>query len=59
MPGKASAQDSKEEILGVSKITSKGQVTIPIDVRTEFVLGVGDRLLFVRRGNELLVKKSK
>ncbi len=59
MPGKAPAQEPREEVLGVGKITAKGQITVPIDVRTEFSFNLGDRLLFVKRGEELVVKKSK
>ncbi len=36
-----------------------GQVTVPIDVRREFSMKLGDRLVFVKRGAELLVRKSK
>lgn len=36
-----------------------GQVTVPIDVRREFSMNLGDRLVFVKRGAELLVRKSK
>ncbi len=48
-----------EEVLGVGKITAKGQITVPIDVRTEFRFNLGDRLIFIKRGNELIVRKSK
>jgi len=50
---------TKEEILGVSKITSKGQITVPIDVRESFGLELGDRLVFVKTGDVLIVRKSK
>lgn len=59
MRSKESSKDPGEEVLGVSKITVKGQVTVPIDVRQEFSLDLGDRLVFVKRGAELLVRKSK
>ena len=52
-------QVTKEEILGVSKITSKGQITVPIDVRESFGFELGDRLVFVKTGDVLVVRKSK
>ena len=51
--------EQKEEILGVAKLTSKGQITIPQDVRVAFDLKIGDRLLFVKRGEQLVIKMSK
>ena len=51
--------EQKDEILGVAKITSKGQVTIPQDVREVFDLQLGDRLVFLKQGVQLVVKKSK
>ena len=51
--------EQKEEILGISKITSKGQITVPQDVREAFGFEVGERLVFLRRGDQLIVRKSK
>jgi len=48
-----------EEILGMAKISTKAQVTIPVDVRKTFDLEIGDKLLFVKKASELLVRKSK
>ncbi len=59
MKSKESGRDPREEVLGTSKITAMGQVTVPIDVRREFNFNLGDRLVFVKRGAELLVRKSK
>jgi antitoxin PrlF len=39
-----------------STITSKGQVTIPKQIRDELDLREGDRVFFVRRGNEITLK---
>ena len=35
-------------VMNVAKVTSKGQVTIPADVRAAVGVGEGDKLLFVR-----------
>ncbi len=32
-----------------AKITSKGQITIPVEIRQEMGVGAGDRLAFERR----------
>ena len=37
-------------------ITSKGQVTIPVEVRKRFGLKEGERIVFTERNGELLVK---
>jgi AbrB family looped-hinge helix DNA binding protein len=36
-----------------SKVTSKGQITIPIKVRRRLAIGVGTRLSLMIRGDEL------
>ncbi len=59
MRTKETGRGSGEEVLGITKITAMGQVTVPIDVRREFNFNLGDRLVFVKRGAELLVRKSK
>ncbi len=51
--------EQKEELLGLAKITSKGQITIPQDVREAFAFGFGDRIVFVRKGDQLIVRKTK
>jgi AbrB family looped-hinge helix DNA binding protein len=48
-----------EEILGIAKISTKAQVTIPVDARKTFELEIGDKLLFVKKAGELLIRKSK
>jgi len=48
----------KREILGLSKITYKFQVTIPKKVREEFNLKEGDRIVFLKDGNKLIIIKS-
>lgn len=38
-----------------AKITSKGQITVPNQVRRALGVGVGDRLAFEERGGEMRV----
>ena len=50
----------KEEgkTLGVAKISTKAQVTIPEGAREAFALKIGDYLAFIKKGNELIVRKA-
>jgi antitoxin PrlF len=41
--------------MNAATITSKGQVTIPINVRTAFNLSPGDKLIFVPEGDRIIV----
>ncbi len=44
--------------LGATKLSTKGQVTIPADARRIFDLKTGDLLLFVEKDGELVLKKA-
>lgn len=48
----------KKEILGMSKITYKYQITIPKKVREKHGLKEGDTILFVEEGDRLYIKTS-
>ena len=48
----------KREILGVSKITYKFQVTIPKRVRERFNLREGDHIVFIEEDGKLVIVKS-
>ncbi len=37
----------------VAKVTSKGQVTLPVSIRKKLGLGKGSRLLFLEEGQEV------
>jgi antitoxin PrlF len=43
----------------LTKVTSKGQVTIPKAVRERFDIEAGDYLLFDPQGDELIVRKGQ
>lgn len=42
----------------IAKITSKGQVTIPIDIRKSMNLEAGDKIIFVQDGEKYYVVKA-
>lgn len=48
----------KKEILGMSKITYKYQITVPKKVREEYDFEEGDTILFVKEGDSLKIKTS-
>jgi len=48
----------KEETLGLAKLSTKAQVTIPQDAREAFGLEIGDKLLFVKKDGELIIRKA-
>ncbi|MFB6212194.1 MAG: AbrB/MazE/SpoVT family DNA-binding domain-containing protein [Candidatus Magasanikbacteria bacterium] len=40
----------------VSKVTKKGQVTIPVDMREELGLNSGQKVFFIRKGSKLEIE---
>ena len=42
-----------------AKITSKGQITVPLKVRTALGVKEGDKLVFEEHGGEMVVKPEK
>lgn len=60
MGRKASGPGPKrEELLDMAKVTSKGQVVIPLEARRAFNINPGDRVLFIRKDGELIVRKAQ
>lgn len=51
-------RDSKKEILGMTTITYKFQVTIPKKVREKHSLKEGDTLMFIEEDDRIYVTKS-
>lgn len=47
-----------EKILGMAKVSTKGQTTIPSPVRERFKIKIGDNVLFVDKDGELVVRKA-
>ena len=54
-----SLADGNNMFLKMSKITSKGQVTIPVEVRRALGLDVGDTTLFEKIDGNIVIKKNK
>ncbi|WP_019498973.1 AbrB/MazE/SpoVT family DNA-binding domain-containing protein [Pseudanabaena sp. PCC 6802] len=46
-------------LMNVSKVGRRGQIAIPRTIRQDLDLKVGDRLAFVRRGNEIVLQPLK
>ena len=46
------------ETLGLARLSTKAQVTIPQDAREAFDLKVGDKLLFLKKDGELVIRKA-
>ena len=44
--------------LGTTLVTRKGQITVPIRIREELGLKEGDKLAFIRSGQEITIKRS-
>jgi len=43
-------------IIDTTRMSSRGQIVIPIDIRKD--INEGDKLIVIRRGNEIILKKS-
>jgi antitoxin PrlF len=43
----------------IATVTSKGQVTVPIEVRNRLGLKEGDRLAFVNEGGEIVLRLDR
>ncbi|MDR1293233.1 MAG: AbrB/MazE/SpoVT family DNA-binding domain-containing protein [Clostridiales Family XIII bacterium] len=42
----------------VAKITSKGQITIPVDIRRDMQLKDGDKVIFINEGGRYYVENA-
>ena len=53
-------KNNKEGVLNMelAKITSKGQITIPIQVRKKLNLKEGDKVAFITEGNRIILENS-
>jgi bifunctional DNA-binding transcriptional regulator/antitoxin component of YhaV-PrlF toxin-antitoxin module len=47
-----------EKIMGLGKISTKNQVSIPMDVMQQFKFKIGDKLLFIDDSGKLLLRKA-
>ena len=46
-------------ILDLGKITSKGQITIPAEIRKSLGISRGDRIIFEQKGDDIIIKKAE
>ena len=42
----------------LAKVTTKGQVTIPKSIREQLNLKEGSKILFIQKGNDIIIKNS-
>ena len=42
--------------VGITKMSTKGQIVIPNDLRSEF--NIGEKLLVIRNDDQLIIKKA-
>ena len=42
----------------LAKVTSKGQVTIPVEIRKKLGIREGDKILFLEEGNKIIIMNS-
>ena len=47
-----------ERIIQVSKITSNRQVTIPVDVMDKLKVKAGEKIIWIERNGDIIVKKA-
>ena len=45
-------------MIKLSKVTAKGQVTIPVEVRKDLGIAIGDTILFEKRNSHIVIKKA-
>ena len=48
----------KERILGTAKISTKAQVTVPVEVRKKFKLEIGDLIVFLEEDGKIVLRKA-
>jgi len=46
------------KILGIAKLSSKAQITIPKEVREVMGLNVKDKILFIQENEKIVIKKA-
>ena len=53
------SQQCKESAMSEATVTSKGQVTIPADIRKALGLGAGERVVFTRLDDGTTIMRAK
>ena len=54
----ANKMNVERVIVGSSKVTSRGQVTIPLEVREKHNIKPGDTIYFIEENGKLILKKG-
>lgn len=44
--------------MDMAKVSSKGQVTIPVEIRKKLGLKAGDKVIFLEKGNDVILVNS-
>lgn len=47
-----------EHIIQISKITANRQVTIPVEIMKKLKVKVGDKVLWIERNGDIIIKKA-
>jgi len=54
------SKESKDgrSAMEISRVTSKGQITIPIEIRKKLNLKTGDKVVFIEEGDKIIFANS-
>jgi AbrB family looped-hinge helix DNA binding protein len=47
-----------EHIIQISKITSNRQITIPVEIMKKLRVNAGDKIIWIERNGDIIVKKA-
>jgi AbrB family looped-hinge helix DNA binding protein len=47
-----------EKIIQLSKITSNRQVTVPVEIMKKLKLKAGDKIIWIERNGDIIVRKA-
>ena len=50
--------DEKERILDVTTVTTRYQITLTKKVREFLGVELGDRIVFIKRGDKIIIRKA-
>jgi antitoxin PrlF len=51
-------KESKEILMELAKVTSKGQITIPVQIRKKLKLKEGDKVFFIEEKGKVLIQNA-
>lgn len=52
------SKESKEAVMELAKVTSKGQITIPLQIRKRLKLKEGDKVFFLEEKGRIFVRNA-